>query len=139
MNIHSALTHFPIALVSTSCIFELLAIKKPSETLATVARYNLYFASFMAIFAFFSGYLSSSWLENYDSIPEQAIAAHYNGARIACVLLLICASLCYFSERAIHAKRVFRFTYLVSLVLTMLTFLYTGFLGGALSATIVSQ
>ncbi|HWH68890.1 MAG TPA: DUF2231 domain-containing protein [Candidatus Sulfotelmatobacter sp.] len=58
---HVVMVHFPIALLLSSFIFDLLAVWRKNTVLASAARYNLLGAAITALFAIGTGLAAWQW------------------------------------------------------------------------------
>ncbi|HLV80710.1 MAG TPA: DUF2231 domain-containing protein [Chthonomonadaceae bacterium] len=127
-EIHGALTHFPIALLITACVFEIAAyvLRKPEGRL--ISFWLLVGAVLMAIPALFTGWMTGSGMFGQaPSLPPVFVwhrAMAFTTAGIALLLLLWRAR----TRDRIHGGALPGSLFV--LILASLAVSYTGFLGG---------
>lgn len=132
INLHPPLSAFPLALIITAGILELICFWKNSPTLRAAIRVNLLFAVLFVAATFFTGYRASELANQTFTIADDVIRAHHSVGRLLLFLIAPCAALEVLSTRATHNPKVFRILYLIFLAVCLGLVIYTGYLGGRL-------
>ncbi len=73
--IHPMVVHFPIALLSSSVLFDLLATKWNPEQFRSASLYTLLLGLGGALLSVISGHMAEEAVE-HTSVPEQALEIH---------------------------------------------------------------
>ena len=84
-NIHPLLVHFPIALLSSFFIVNLIAHFVKKDTLATVASWLLYLGAFSAIFTVLAGFSAAESVAHSESVHD--IMEHHEDVGVSILSL----------------------------------------------------
>lgn len=131
-ELHPALVSFPVALVSVTLFFDIAGLLLKRDIFREVAKYNLYFATVVAILAYLSGHQASEYVNQTFTVPDKKVGEHFIVAKVFLFLIITTFLIRYVSEIATHAKKFFLGLYVFLLVVSFATLLYAGNLGGKL-------
>lgn len=130
--IHPPLTAFPFALLTVVLLGELANLYFRSTKLDFVNRINLVFAALGASLAFASGYWEVDGVVERFSVDRDAVAEHYNLARLFLFSLVPTVALKFVVAVATEKKRLLIGAYWVALVVSFALAICTGREGGEL-------
>jgi uncharacterized membrane protein len=132
LDLHPPLSSFPIALITVAAMLEFAGAVLNRKILSQTAGICLRIGGVFLIAAFITGNLASEHANQTFTVPDEAIASHYNMGRLLLFCTVPCIALEIFSKRATHGRVGFVIAYRVVLAFIAALVLYTGHLGGEL-------
>ena len=127
--IHPPLSSFPVALISSVVVLEMIGVFKRSKSLDMASSVLVVAAALGTAAAFFSGYFSFESASRSFHIPEAEIAFHHNLGRLLLFSVVPWVALHFLSRRAGAGWRI---AYLMCLAVVFGLTVTTGFYGGRL-------
>lgn len=131
-NLHPPLTAFPLALIVCIAFLQLLYLIKKSAALRNAININFILSVLATIAAFFSGYQAGDMADKTFAIDDALIAAHHSYGRLLLFTFITCAAFRLASEKAAYNRNFFSALYYITLLISLVLVIYTGYLGGNL-------
>lgn len=132
MNLHAALSGFPLPLAITLSVIEFLWWWQQKPQWNQSAKILLSALGGGVILAYTSGWIASLSLPELSSLIEDALEAHFSFARAVLFSVVPLTALRILAERTTSRAKVFWWGYRTVLIGTLLFIVITGRLGGQL-------
>ncbi len=122
--LHPKLVHFPIALLTTALVFELLSRLFRKNELSRAAVLIYVFAAILAPMVVYSGW----WEQTRLHLHHPVLTQHRTFALLTMWTALVSLPILWFLHR--WSSRAFKNFFLVLLIILTITVTITGYLGG---------
>lgn len=133
MDFHPLATHFPLVIVTLVFFLEMFQhIRNEKGVFDRSIVIFLSLGVLMTIASFITGLSAEESAEKLFQLPDDAIAIHYNAARVVLVMMPVILILKYATRVATHNRLVLHIAYLLGLVFTLVTVYAAGYYGGEL-------
>jgi uncharacterized membrane protein len=132
-NPHPPLTGFPIALMSTIALCEVLGLVTKNKRWSEISRMLVAVACIVSVVTYFSGYwgVQSASLGQFK-VPEEEITSHMVSAKLFLLSLVPCAIFSVLAEIATTKKALWKSIYYISILVALTLVTITSFKGGSL-------
>jgi len=130
--LHSVFNSFPVAMLITLIVMELIYLWKQSEQLKSGLEIVMFCTVIGTLLSFITGYQAQHHASQSFEVPDEVIAAHLNLGRLLLFSVIATATLGYFRFRALHGRAVWRGFYFLSLLVSCILLYLTGSKGGEL-------